>query len=450
MARLGTMRALRQVGLLIGMAACGGGTVTDTPGPGTPPVDTTKPPTVQRASVTARVTIDPGDARLAQLAGIGVGGLTVRLMSSRPSDPVRTAVTAADGTVRFDNLLEGVYSAAVERVLTATEVQRLPVADREASVFAGGAQVVLSPPAPREVEVALVGARRGSVVISEIFANYGPPSSGTTTYVYGGYLEVYNNGDNVAYLDGMMLMMAAGFHSSSTSIGGKACDESPKTLRLDSTAVYTGTIIAFPGSGQEYPIQPGEAKVLAMDAVNHMVAAPEKEQVDLSRAHFEQFWTDGDTDNPFAVNIDRVYGSTAGVFGRGMPYFSGSLQHVLLSRAARARVTEVVITSCGATGCRPATIARVPSEYILDLVALEYSPLAPGYDVAQAQYPKCVPWTSPFYDRAPAPLVDTRTRKAISRRSLGRTADGREILQRTRNSARDFQLSDPLRRSLDR
>ncbi len=54
-------------------AACGGGGVSDTgtgPGP-TPPVDTTKPPTVQRASITVQVTMDPTDAALAQGGGAG-------------------------------------------------------------------------------------------------------------------------------------------------------------------------------------------------------------------------------------------------------------------------------------------------------------------------------------------------------------------------------------------
>ncbi|QJR34271.1 DUF4876 domain-containing protein [Gemmatimonas groenlandica] len=453
--RVGRFRASTMYAVVLTAAAalataCGGGGVADTGGGPTTPTDTTRPPTVQRASVTARVTIDPADASLAQQAGIGVDGLTVRLTSSRAGEPVRTAVTGADGTARFDNLLEGIYTASVDRALTAAELQRLPVGQREAAVFAGGGQVVLTPPASRDASIALVGARRGSVVISEIFGNYGPPGSGTNNYVYGSYLEVYNNGDTTAYLDGMLLLQASGLHSSVTSIGGPSCDQSPNSARLDSTAVYTGTIIAFPGSGQDYPIRPGEAKVMAMDAVNHMVAAPEKEQVDLSRAQFEQFWTDGDVDNPESVNMVRVYGTTAGVFGRGLPYFSGSLQHVLLSRAARPFVTPVDVPYCGASGCTPRTSARVPSEYILDLMALEYSPLTPGYAVSEAQYPRCVPWTSPFYDRAPAPLVSTIQRKAIARRSLGRTADGREILQRTRNSARDLELAEPLRRSLNK
>lgn len=58
------------------------------------------------------------------------------------------------------------------------------------------------------------------------------------------------------------------------------CNQFPQNTRLDSTAIYSALIMAFPGSGREYPIQPGEAKVLAMDAIDHRAAAPEKQQVD--------------------------------------------------------------------------------------------------------------------------------------------------------------------------
>lgn len=432
--------------------ACGGGGVSDTgtdPGP-TPPVDTTKPPTVQRASITTRVTFDQADAAIATTAGVTLSGLTVRLTSSRAGDPIRTAVTGADGTARFDNLLEAVYTVSVDRALTTAELARLLPADREAALFAAGGQTTLTPPANQTVDVPLVAARRGSIVISEIFANYGPPSSGTNNYVYGSYVEFYNNSDTVAYLDGMLLLSTLAWHSSTVSIGGTNCTQEPQALRLDSTAVFGGSIIAFPGAGQDFPVRPGEAKVMAMDAINHQVAAPEKEQVDLSHAQFEQFWTDADVDNPESVNMQRVYGTTAGVFGRGLPYFSGGVQHVLLSRAARPLISTINSVSCGANGCQPATYARIPSEYILDLVALEYSPLSPGYAAAQAQYPRCTPWTSSRYDRSPAPLVSTIQRKSIARRSLGYTADGREILQRTHNSERDFLLSEPLRRSLNK
>ena len=80
MRRTEMVRAL-SIATITAVAACGGGGVSDTgtgPGP-TPPVDTTRPPTVQRASITARVTIDPADATIASVAGVTAGGVTVRL-----------------------------------------------------------------------------------------------------------------------------------------------------------------------------------------------------------------------------------------------------------------------------------------------------------------------------------------------------------------------------------
>lgn len=429
--------------LLSALTACGGGGVSDTgtgPGP-TPPVDTTKPPTVQRASITARVTIDPADVSLASTAGIGVSGLSVRLTSSRAGEPVRTATTGADGTARFDDLLEGVYTASVERRLTSDELSRVAPGDREASTFAGGGQVTLAPPSGRSVDVALVGARRGSIVISEIFAYWGPPERGFDNYVFGTYMEVYNNSDTTAYLDGLLYLNTSSTHHGSNPVNG-TCEALPKNLRLDSAAVFTGVIRAFPGSGRDFPIRPGEAKVVAMDAINHATAAPVFQQVDLSRADFEEFWTEGDIDNPFAVNMVRVYGTTAGAFGRGLGFSITRGLMVLLAPEARNHITEVTHPNWSAAGWGTATFARVPSEYIVDVLALEST-------IVGAEG-TCVPWTSPKYDRAPAPLRDYLTRQAVTRRSLGRTADGREILQRTRNSARDFERAEPLRRSLNK
>lgn len=425
------------------LTACGGGSVTDTPDP-TTPIDTTKPPpTVQRASITARVSIDPADVNLAQQAGISVSGLTVRLTSSRAGEAVRTGVTGADGTVLFDNLLEASYSASVERKLTTEELAKLAPPDREASVFAGGGQVVLSPPTGRSVDLAMVGARRGSLVVSEFFAYFGPPERGFDNYLYGSYMEVYNNSDTTAYLDGILYFQTPGVWHRANSENG-TCESLPKSLRLDSSAVFSTNVKAFPGSGRDFPIRSGEAKVVAMDAINHAAVAPVFRQANLSLADFEEFWTDADVDNPFAVNVVRVFGTSAGVFGRGWGFFVQSNQLVLAAPEARSRITEVTAPSWGAAGWGTITMARVPSEYILDLISIENStpPLADN------SY--CAPWTSPKYDRAPAPLSDNLVRQAIRRRSLGRAAGGNEILQRTKNSARDFELAEPLRRSLNK
>ncbi len=79
-------------------------------------------------------------------------------------------------------------------------------------------------------------------------------------------------------------------------------------------------------------------------------------------------------------------------------------------------------------------------------MAVFYSPDEPGYGYGSGV--TCAPFMAPAFDRAPAPLVNTRRSIAISRKTLTRSTEGREILQRTRTSARDFEYATPLRRSL--
>lgn len=190
-------------GVLILGVGCGGGSVSDGTGPITP-VDTTKPPvgTVPRGTITVRVSIDPLDQSVALVAGVNVTGLTVRLTRQLSLDAPLSVTTGADGVARFENLLEGVYNASIDRPLTSSEQAQLPPTDRDASVFAGGARITFTPP-QSEVMVPLVASRRGSLMISELFV-YAYPSGGPT-YGYGTYTEVYNAADTTIYLDGFLL-----------------------------------------------------------------------------------------------------------------------------------------------------------------------------------------------------------------------------------------------------
>jgi hypothetical protein len=421
-------------------SACGGG-VTDTAPIVTPPTDTTKPPTtVQRASITVRLVVDPADSALARQAGVSVSGVLVRLESGRSGEALRSATTDAGGVARFDGLLDGIYTASPDRPLTPQEIARLNASDQGTQLFGGGASIVLSPPASRTVEVQMVASRRGSLVISEIFGNYGPTIG---AYSFGGYVEVYNNADTTVFLDGFVIAQEAPVHSES-GLPGFGCSDLPRVRRLDASNVYVLSTMAFPGTGRDYSIRAGEAKVIATDAVNHAAAAPLLDQVDLSRAPFESYFSEGDVDNPESVNMLRLFGSTGGL-GRGPSYFSGGKMHILLRPGAVAASTTVETPAGGVRPDLKWTLLRVPRSEVIDVAALEYSPLSFGFENNSAA---CVPWTSPMHDRAPAALVHYTQKKSITRVGIGRTADGREILQRTGNSSRDFKWADPLQRSL--
>jgi hypothetical protein len=438
------------LGLLVAaLTACSSGGVTDSAGP-TPRDSTPTPPpggTVQRASLTAQVTIDPADAALAAAVGLAPAGLTVRLLRDGTPATSATAVTTAAGTVRFDNLLEGRYSLTVERELSAAERDRLPASDRDATVFAGGASVIVSPPQAATGAIPLVASRRGSLVISE---QYGYTGSGWL-YNWGMYMEFYNNSDTTVYMDGMLLV-----RTSVRLIGplpwGACEDPTYARYRRDTTRLWVENGIRFPGTGRDYPVPPGAARVYAQDAVNHIVASGSDRYLDLSAAHFEHVANDGDTDSPLAANVTPIFGTTTGSGGRGLRT-DGQTNWILARSSAWDRVQQVTLTRTRpqapgeVAGTGEFTLYGVPREDILDIMSLDGSPAYRAYMATTTfgDVPPCPPVLEAVYDRAPAPVSDSRVPEAARRRTIGRTPEGRAILMRTRTSARDIEATTRLR-----
>jgi hypothetical protein len=380
-----------------------------------------------------KVSFASEDAPLASAAGVTPAGITVNIQRKGSTEATRTAVAGADGIAQFTGLLEGTYSVSADRPLSSAEISRLPADQREASLFAGGAQVTIAPP-ETQTAVQLVASRRGSLVISEVFDYQGRPP---LFYAWGTYVEVYNNADTTVYLDGMLYFRTQPqMHRNFDNVGG--CSGTAEK-RLDPAGVWATQIWAFPGTGRDFPVKPGQAKVLAMDAINHDAASPGNNMPDLSKADFEQIGTDADVNNPAAADMIRVQVGT-GFLGRGYPLQASQATGLAL---ASARNRLVVGDWYGSE------IRRIPADAILDVAGFEDTPEAEARLAALgAVAADCSPWLTPTFERAPAALVDYEAPTAIARRSLGFTPDGREILQRTGTSARDFVYADPLRRSL--
>ena len=431
-------------------AACGGKGVTDSTSPPIKP-DTTPTQTVQRTSLTVRVSIDPADATLASTAGVGIGGLTVRLTRAGSTDAPRTATTDASGTVKFDALLDGSYTASVERALTSTELTRLAPADRDASVFAGGVTTAVSPPAAQSTSMSIVGARRGSLVISEVFGYYGNP----IPYNWGSYIEVYNNSDTTAYLDGMYIAMAS-WGTLQTGVLANCDVAEYQPYRADTARVWLANGIRFPGNGSQFPVPPGASRVYAADAINHRVASGSQNFADLSNAQFEQVGTDSDTDNPLAANVIPVFNTKNGTGGRGLRIQQGAW--VLLKATADSRLQKITlppynVQDGAGVPFTPSDLWGASIDDVVDVFSLDFSPDFKAYIASTTyRYTVCLPWQPAALERAPAELYDSTYRPgAIRRRSLGRTADGREILMRTRTSARDLEVTtNLLQRSLNK
>ena len=230
------MRLVLGVFLIAPLVACADSRVTDG-GISSVPIDTATPPTgtVQRARLEVRLAIAPEDTGFANQAGLSLPGTRVRLQRLASPDAERSAVIAPNGIAQFDSLLEGTYAIGADRLLTAEETARLLPDQREATVFAGGMHVTVRPPVAANATLSLVAARRGSVVISEVFAySPGPP----IFYGLGHYLEVYNNSDTTVFLDGLLVFMT--LSQMHTDVWG-AC-QGTDALHAPTNADWRGTL----------------------------------------------------------------------------------------------------------------------------------------------------------------------------------------------------------------
>ncbi|MBN2600834.1 MAG: DUF4876 domain-containing protein [Candidatus Marinimicrobia bacterium] len=128
----------------------------------------------------------------------------------------------------------------------------------------------------------------GQLLISELYYNGSPPQPpyNIPQYFHDQFTEIYNNSDDVIYLDSVIVADLDFGHA-------------------DEDFIYAVHANMFPGSGHDYPLYPGEFIVLAQDAIDHTVAVPNS--VNLSGADFEYFVGGGDVDQPNVENMIKIH-----------------------------------------------------------------------------------------------------------------------------------------------
>ncbi len=151
-------------------------------------------------------------------------------------------------------------------------------------------------------------AKTGGLVISEVYFS-GSTTPEESNYNNDIYVEIYNNSDEVIYIDGLCI----GVHGSNSRNPSQWIDEDGDMLDVIPISFQSWM---FPGTGETYPVEPRTAIVLANVAMNHQAdTLNPNSPADLSNADFEAFvdHARGTPDNVNVPNMIQMYTTSAGM-----------------------------------------------------------------------------------------------------------------------------------------
>ena len=139
-------------------------------------------------------------------------------------------------------------------------------------------------------DISVAAGKKGALIFKEIYY------CGVKSYYFRDqFYELYNNSESVVYLDGIHIANLTPSRATTKL-----------SLWPDQNAVYAERVWKFPGTGKDYPLQPGESVILAQNAMNH-TEANELSPVNLLVADFEFYMGSTTYPDKPAVNMEHVF-----------------------------------------------------------------------------------------------------------------------------------------------
>ena len=209
-------------------------------------------------------------------------------------------VTDANGHLVVDELIPDIYTINTSWEISGQEYKEMSDEDisieDKARVLINATIQNLPLFSTTSIRIDLSRVFLKDLLISKVYFS-GTKDNANRNYVVDSYVEIFNNSDEVVYIDGKYLALAE--------------SRSPAAyLAIDNPDyIYTRQICKFPGGGSDYPILPGRSILIAArSARDHTQNA--SQSVDLSIADFEVKDTDG-TGNPDIKALPVYSSSTA-------------------------------------------------------------------------------------------------------------------------------------------
>ena len=178
--------------------------------------------------------------------------------------------------ITIENVLGGVGyelfmdDGSTTSVLLPDGIYRVSVSYREGmDVFNGNQDHVVISGQDVELELTLLHAKAGALVIKEIYCGGCAKTPAEGTYQSDQYVMIHNNSPVVTYLDGLCMGSIAPYNSNANNPWLAQDGSLPGFLPINDA------IVMVPGDGDDFPLQPGEDAVIALrGAIDHAAQYP--------------------------------------------------------------------------------------------------------------------------------------------------------------------------------
>ncbi|GAA4210780.1 DUF4876 domain-containing protein [Pedobacter jeongneungensis] len=269
------------------------------------------------------------------------------------------------------------------------------------------------------------------------------------------FIEFYNNSDKVLYADSLYFVETTGLitKSSATSYNLQTNGQldwsksvnMPANIDANNDYIYARAFLMIPGTGKQYPVQPGKSIVVAQTAVNHKspftgtdgkvvsVLDPSL-TVDLSTADFEAYYASF-LSNPFASDIDNPSVPNLEVisyFGRDMVFDNPGRYSYALIKVDGTQKPKEWPQYYYPTKAAPTSTAtkyyQIPNKWVIDAVEIQPNEIS---DRIPKKYNANLDAGFAF-----VPLGSYTSQSVI--RKTDKSVNGRIILKDTNNSTEDF------------
>ena len=337
--------------------------------------------------------------------------------------------TDVAGMVTVDELIPGIYDIITNWEMSGKDYKALlndpEGIDDKARVIVGVSLMNQRIFQAQDMVIDLSAAVVKGLMISKVYYS-GTKDQMDRNYATDSYIEIFNNSDEVVFIDGKYLGLAE-----SVSPAAYPANENPDSI-------YMRQICKFPGTGADYPLQPGGSIVVAArSARNHQESA--LNTVDLSHADFEVKVMEG-SGNPDVPMLPIISNSTK---IQTLNLLSGGPNAVVLFETDEDVLSWPEVYQRGKTSGE--MFRRIHKSVVIDGVECLKKPAQTDPDVNTKRLQQEI---DAGYITITA--INGNNHESVDRK-VSRYENGRYYLTDTNNSSADFVVcTDPTPRKYDK